>query len=582
MNSLRTFERLLKKPKAELLELAVKHQIPAFQKMNKSELAEALVKVMDENESTISSQTSFWGKFSNHIYGLASVVGLALAVYAFFPKDKDKVEDTEQVKIETPALREHSIAILPFEDMSPKKDQGYFGEGIAEEILNTLTKLTELKVAGRTSSFSFKDKDDTIEEIGQKLNVRHVLEGSIRKQGGKLRVTAQLIDASNGFHLWSETFDRAFDNIFEIQDELSSKIGSMILGELSPGQIDRITNNSNINPKAFELFLESNAIHKQFYILRIDSYFIESEKKFKEAIALEPNYAMAYAGLADLYDTKRYVLTDSSEMKYYEELKTKTIKKALDLNPNLPYVQLTQGWVYLNRQIEAIDFEGAFQSFKKAHDLDQRNSDGLVGMYWLYDRFDLVEDCNKIMKKILEINPNSGEIYDYKATFESKRGLYDKVIETCKQGLTVDDSFISLYRYLGQAYFYENKFNKCIEALNKVNELNPEYFEKNKNLQVILALANDDIEKAKKINPNSSTLNSYLKNYEALNTNLFDNLKKRKQNKIYKDFSFLTYLQKHPHFQHLQNTEVYKKEIEYHTNTRMRGYERLPRAETFL
>ena len=578
---------ITEKPKDELQEIASQLKIPGYKKLSKVELVAAIISTQNKDkESKHSNLKNFWDKYANHIYGLASLVGLILAVIAFFPSDRtglDEALTSEKGTNEHFIHRANSIAVLPFQDMSPGKNQEFFGDGLAEEIINTLSKLSELDVTGRTSSFSFKGKDLTIDEIGQKLNVKYILEGSIRKSDDKVRITAQLTDANSGFHLCSESFDRNYSDIFNIQDELSEKIGSLILGELTPGQIDKITNNSNIDPDAFELFLEAKSIHlNQFYNLRQNEFFIEAEEKFKKAIEIEPNYALAHAGLADLYDTKRYILRDSIEKKYYEDLKIKFSKKAMELNPNLPYVQLTQGWVYLNRQIREIDFNGAYTCFRKAYELDKRNTDGLEGLFWLYERFDLIDDCSLIMDKMLELSPNETRLYDFFAEFYRVNGDFDKTIELCKKGLLIDEHFVTLYHDLAIAYFFKNENQLSLEAINKISELNPEFLETNERLLIIEAILLNDLSLAERISPRSWTLLYHKKDFDQLDSLLLNRYIARRQGKNTKMMSDYTAMTNHPYYKNLLNNPAFELELEHQIQNKNKAYEKFPRANSFL
>jgi len=160
------------------------------------------------------------------LVALALVVALVVADRFIAPRDPSQ----SSAAATSATADEVSIAVLPFADMSPEKDQDYFSDGITEEILNGLAKLKVMKVAGRTSSFAFKGRNEDLRDIGMALGVQHVLEGSVRKDGNKLRITAQLIKVSDGFHLWSETYDRELDDVFAVQDEISAAIVKELRG----------------------------------------------------------------------------------------------------------------------------------------------------------------------------------------------------------------------------------------------------------------------------------------------------------------------------------------------------------------
>jgi adenylate cyclase len=159
-------------------------------------------------------------------------------------------------------VTEQSVAVLPFVDMSPDKDQEYFSDGIAEELLNQLSKLRGLHVAGRTSSFSFKNKDDDLQQIAEKLHVAHILEGSVRKAGNRVRITAQLIKASDGYHLWSDTFDRDLVDIFAIQDETARAVAEALSIALGVGESDLGAGGTR-NFDAYDAFLAARSLRYQ-------------------------------------------------------------------------------------------------------------------------------------------------------------------------------------------------------------------------------------------------------------------------------------------------------------------------------
>ncbi len=192
---------------------------------------------------------------------------------------------------------EKSIAVLAFDNMSADKDNEYFSDGVAEEILNSLSKVKDLRVAGRTSSFSFKGKNQDLRVIGKTLGVAHVLEGSVRKQGDKLRITAQLIRVSDGFHLWSETFDGSDADIFALQENIARRIASELKVALNAGQQDRLVNAGTKNPEAYQLYLQASSIFNR----RDRTRFLDAIATLQRAVQLDPTFARAFARLASMY-----------------------------------------------------------------------------------------------------------------------------------------------------------------------------------------------------------------------------------------------------------------------------------------
>ena len=198
-----------------------------------------------------------------------------------------------------PAAQPRSVAVLPFANMSPDHENEYFCDGIAEEIINALSQLPELKVAGRTSAFSFKGRVLDVPEIGAKLNVATVLEGSVRKMGKRLRITAQLVDVTNGYHLWSERFDRQLDDIFAIQEEIATNIAERL--EVTIGGTVRRPRPHTENVEAYELYLKGRAL-----LYQRGMAMFRAQECFEEALALDTQYALAHAGLADSYSILGY------------------------------------------------------------------------------------------------------------------------------------------------------------------------------------------------------------------------------------------------------------------------------------
>ena len=196
----------------------------------------------------------------------------------------------------TNIIPEKSIAVLPFVNMSNDPEQEYFSDGVAEEILLSISHLKDLKVAGRTSSFQFKNVKVGLHEIGEKLGVRSVLEGSVRKQGDHLRVSVQLINVADGFHIWSESFDRKMENIFAIQDEIALAITEKLKVSLFENEADVIYKMHTINDEAYHLYLKG-----RFYLNERGADMKKGLSYFQEAVSLDPKFALAYAGMADTW-----------------------------------------------------------------------------------------------------------------------------------------------------------------------------------------------------------------------------------------------------------------------------------------
>jgi serine/threonine protein kinase/Tfp pilus assembly protein PilF len=194
-----------------------------------------------------------------------------------------------------------SIAVLPFANMSPDADNEYLSDGISEEIINALTQIEGLHVAARTSSFSFKGKSVEVADIARRLNVRHLLEGSVRRAGARLRVTAQMVDASSGFHLWSERYDRQIADIFDVQDEIARAIVERLKVALAGSAAPRLVKVTTNDMEAYQEYLKGRAM-----LYRRGPWIARALESFQKAVALDPAYAQAWAGVADAYSALCY------------------------------------------------------------------------------------------------------------------------------------------------------------------------------------------------------------------------------------------------------------------------------------
>lgn len=208
---------------------------------------------------------------------------------------------TEQLPGAETAARDKSIAVLPFLDLSPSGDYEWFSDGLSEEILNSLAHLPELMVSARTSSFRFKGQGRPVDEIARVLGVAHVVEGSVRRSGDQIRVTVQLIRTSDGFHLWSETYDRAAEDVFAVQEEIAEKIATALDVVLDDDKRDRMFRTGTRNVQAFEAYQKGRAIYDAAHAERTDENLFDANRWLEEAIAIDPDYSAAHLMHADAY-----------------------------------------------------------------------------------------------------------------------------------------------------------------------------------------------------------------------------------------------------------------------------------------
>ena len=253
-----------------------------------------------------------------------------------------------------------SVAVLPFANMSADPENEYFTDGMAEEIINALTKIQSLRVASRTSSFAFKGKNEDINEIGRKLRVSTVLEGSVRKMGNRLRITAQLVNVADGYHLWSERYDREMEDVFAIQDDISQAIVKALRVILSEGEKKAIGSSRTDNLQAYEFYLRG----RQFFEFRRKSLEY-ARQMFKRAIELDPSYALAHAGIADCCSLL-YMMFDARESNLKQA--ESASNTALKLAPELAEAHVARGIAFSLSQ----NYDDAEREFETAMRLDPK------------------------------------------------------------------------------------------------------------------------------------------------------------------------------------------------------------------
>ena len=257
-----------------------------------------------------------------------------------------------------------SIAVLPFADMSPAKDQDYFCEGIAEEIINALAKIDALQVASRSSAFAFKGKNQDIRQVGEQLNVATVMEGSVRKAGNRLRITAQLINVTDGYHLWSERYDRELEDVFAVQDEIAANIVKALRLVLTDEQRRAIERPQTGNVEAYEFYLRG----RQFFYQFREKGLQFARRMFARAIEIDPEYARAYAGIADC-SSQLYKYWDASAANL--EQAESASRKALELAPDLAEAHAARGFALTlggNHEEANREFEAAIRLDPKLYE----------------------------------------------------------------------------------------------------------------------------------------------------------------------------------------------------------------------
>jgi TolB-like protein/Flp pilus assembly protein TadD len=314
-----------------------------------------------------------------------------------------------------------SIAVLPFNDMSEKGDQGYFCEGIAEEILNALGKVANLRVASRVAAFQVSHRDMDIPEIGEKLKVQTILEGSVRKSGDKLRITAQLISTKDGYHLWTEQFDRKLEDIFEIQEEIADAIASALRVTF---QRKTGTGQQQVDPRAYDFFLRGLS-----YIARHTTQDnVYARQMFKQAIDIEPDFGRAWAGLAYTYGFE-YMYFSATDVNLAEARRTSA--KALELAPDLADSYVSAGIAHCMSQ----DYKESSAEFEKAIELDPKSYEA----WYFYGRAKVhegdLERAIALFDRASQVRPEDHQSVLLQAQLYVSLGKKEKALEVTRKGI---------------------------------------------------------------------------------------------------------------------------------------------------
>jgi TolB-like protein/DNA-binding winged helix-turn-helix (wHTH) protein len=315
-------------------------------------------------------------------------VALALAAAYFWHRTGQG-----DMTAENGVVRDKSIAVLPFADMSEKKDQEYFSDGLAEELIEQLGNTTGLKVIARTSSFSFKGKSDDIPTIASKLKVANVLQGSVRRSGNLLRVSTQLIRADSGQSLWSQTFDREFKDVFMIQDEIAAAVVAALKLRLNGGST-AARGHGTTNPEAYNAYLLGRQLYNQSSV----PTWRQAIEAFQNAIGLDPRYADAYADLA----MSQYYLGDNTGDVALGKLAEQTAQKAIDLDPQLATGYSARGYM---RYLHRYDWIDAESDFRQALALEPTDSRVLSRYGNLLSDLGRTEEATAMLRKAIVQDP---------------------------------------------------------------------------------------------------------------------------------------------------------------------------------
>ncbi len=387
-----------------------------------------------------------------------------------FPEQEPTAETTSEIRWE------NSIAVLPFVDLSSQRDQEYFCDGMTDEIILKLSKLSDLKVISRTSVMRYKNTEKDIREIGQELGVATIMEGSIRKEMNNVRISAQLINVEDGFHLWSDKYDRKLESIFEVQEDVSRSIANALMREkLTVDLLDAaISTNRPSKIEAYDYCLRGWYFTNSKYAISFkEADFQTALKMFSRAIEIDPNYAYAYCGIGFAHQN-HYTVTRSEEDL---DLVKKNCKKSYELEPNLVCSNTALAWVYYIKG----DYDKAYKSFKKA----------------------------------MSINSNISLVSYLIAHFYRQVGLFQKAIKHCSRATELDPFYPIFYSLLARCFIDIGELEKAEISIGKAYEVEPEsiWIILDKSLLLIKMKkyneAEESIAKAERLHPRISNIQTF-------------------------------------------------------------------------
>jgi TolB-like protein/Flp pilus assembly protein TadD len=391
-----------------------------------------------------------------------------------------------------------SIAVLPFADMSPAHDQGYFCEGIAEEIINSLCCVGGLRVASRTSAFQFRDRSVDVREIGRALGVGSVLEGSVRKSGDRIRITAQLVNCADGYHHWSESFDRELDDVFAIQAGIARSLVRALRLTLTPQERALIDRGGTRNAEAYDLYLRGQALLRA----HTDATLPQAAALFEQAIARDPDFAQAHAGLANAIAVKGQWQLGVSPLEFEKAIRAS--QRALDLEPQMPEAFLARAcllsmqgrleeanrafaaalelnpasyegnYLYARHEFSNGSAEHAAQLFEAAHRLRPDEYQPLCMLEGALQRLGRIDEQRRVLllamdalEARLRLDPDDGRALHLAAVSAAKLGDRARVDDYARRALASRAGEFSTAYNLACAYSTLGEVDRALALLDE-------------------------------------------------------------------------------------------------------------------
>ena len=398
---------------------------------------------------------------------LDRVIMLVLAVaLAYFAFDKFVLSQSREATIAESARREgrtealvesygdKSIAVLPFVNMSSDEEQEYFSDGLSEELLNLLAKIPELRVTSRSSAFAFKGEKIDIREVAKKLNVAHILEGSVRKSGNQIRITAQLIEASSDTHLWSETYDRALINIFDIQDEIAAEV----VAQLKITLLGDAPTAHETDPEAYALYLQGRYLRR----LRTAESLEQAQSLLQQALAIDPDYSAAWDELGYLFVNQLNLGLRSTEEGYF--LAREAINKALAVDPDYALAHASLGYIAITYDNDPV---AAAAHLQRALKLDPANIPIIAMAASLTEKLGRLEEAIALSEFVVARDPVSPRSNVNLGGFLAAAGRLDEAAEYYRKALVLSPGYSVVNYKIGVVLLLKEKFQAALQAMQQ-------------------------------------------------------------------------------------------------------------------
>ncbi|MGQ9471011.1 MAG: tetratricopeptide repeat protein [Candidatus Aminicenantales bacterium] len=405
------------------------------------------------------------GKFKVELI-LIPVVALAILVLNF----------NLILKLQTPAANawpgpqwKKSLAVLPFADLSPQGNQEYFCDGMTEEIISQLSRIGDLKVISRTSVVHYRNSQMPIKEIARELGVGNILEGSVRREGEMVRVSAQLIDSETGFQLWSAKYDRKLSGVFAIQDEISQAIADALKVKLSADSLETIKAGRPANMKLYETYLQGMYFINSRYVLSYEEEdFVKALEMFEEAKAMDSEYARTYLGIAWAY-WHRYAITNNEE-----DLKQCLAngETAYQLDPEIPESNLTKGFVHFIRG----EYDRAFEKYRSAFEKGPNSHVVCMGIGYSLSEIGLFESAIPFLLKGIELAPLYIFSRTILATCYRGMGEFEKAEAYLKDVLNLNPRNPLCLSHLVKHMIVVGRYEEAEKFLTELEKVAPEFY----------------------------------------------------------------------------------------------------------